>query len=48
MACAALSRAMRKRPHEESYIGKGALYGNNLVSLYQLSSIYVGRNWVDQ
>ena len=26
----------------------GAVLGNNLESLYQLSSVYVGRNWVDQ
>jgi len=44
MACAALSRrAMHGRPHEESYIGKGALYGNN-----QLSSVYIEKNCVDQ
>jgi len=30
------------------YNGIGALYGNNLVSLYQLSFVYIGRNWVDQ
>jgi len=24
-----------------SYNGVGALYGNNLVSLYQLSSVYI-------
>jgi len=23
----------------------GALYGNNLKSLYQLSSVYIGQNW---
>jgi len=26
----------------------GALHGNNLVSLYQLSFVYIGQNWVDQ
>jgi len=45
---------MRDRPQEVlcsayflSYNGIGALYGNNLVSLYQLRSAYVGVNWVD-
>jgi len=24
------------------------MYGNNLVILYQLSSVYIGRSWIDQ
>jgi len=56
MVRAALSRrAMRGRPQEAlcsalflSYNSIGVLFGNNLVSLYQFSSISIGRNWVDQ
>jgi len=27
--------------------GRVAIYGDNLVSLYQLSFVYIGRNWVN-
>ena len=30
-----------------SYNGIGPLYGNNVVSLYQLSSVCIRRNWAD-
>lgn len=53
-----IRRAMPGRPQEvlrSAYLayllsckGIGALYGNNLVSPYQLSSVDIGQNWIDQ
>jgi len=34
--------------HIYLYNGRGVLHSDNLVSLYQLSSFHIGRNWVDQ
>jgi len=45
---------MRGRPQEvlcSAYFlhnGIRVLHGNNLASLYKLSSVYIGRNWVDK